>query len=191
MFLLPIFLNFRMASVFCNLQARHTFCTWGYYTVSPLKNECSTHSEAFGCILFRPPQCFFYDPLIQIICCYIAENYETKEQVRLGLQKIYSHEAGGEGGNRIDPSFFMGPYLSSNSVCFFFSLFIINAPLFLVLHNIFRLQNILAKVIRTTLVRTTPQKLRYEVFQNCGGRYPLRQEHMDLEDVILNQYDIK
>ena len=54
-----------------------------------------------GSILFRPPPSAFYDPQLQIICCYIA-RYWCKKIARApgGHKKLC---LGGGGGNRIDP----------------------------------------------------------------------------------------
>ena len=55
-----------------------------------------------GFILFRPPS-VFYDPQIQIICCYIAHYYVIKWHVRLGVMKNLCSLSWGGGQNRIDP----------------------------------------------------------------------------------------
>ena len=51
-----------------------------------------------------PPPSVFYDPQLQIICCYIARYYVKKEHVRLGVIKRFmlTKPGGGGGGqNRI------------------------------------------------------------------------------------------
>ena len=47
-----------------------------------------------------PPPSAFYDPQLQIICCYIARYYVRKEHVRRGVIKNFCLLRGGGGGGR-------------------------------------------------------------------------------------------
>ena len=61
-------------------------CLFGIYSVPP------------------PPPSVFYDPQLQIICCYIARYYVRKWHVRRGVIKNLCSLRWG-GGERIDPLF--------------------------------------------------------------------------------------
>ena len=51
------------------------------------------------------PRSVFYDPQLQIICCYIARYYVRQEHVRLGVIKDSCSLSLGGGGSRTDPKF--------------------------------------------------------------------------------------